>query len=202
MTIAIKSRMESTSHVEPADIAASITDRPSALAAILSALALPPVSKDNPLGQQIFDARAVGDCLTNNGPVAIMLTEMLAGMMQNRSVQGSERGPQGGNISISAKDRASVWVQGQSGDAAELPRYESHKKVWALKVAGLSEFLSDADGSHIMMRPAEKGYAPIRLDRQFIMKHNPQVGGYYVVYNDGYKSFSPATAFEEDYTRI
>ena len=30
----------------------------------------------------------------------------------------------------------------------------------------------------------------------------PRVGGYYVVYADGYKSFSPATAFEEGYTKI
>ncbi|MCK9988658.1 MAG: hypothetical protein AzoDbin1_05130 [Azoarcus sp.] len=28
------------------------------------------------------------------------------------------------------------------------------------------------------------------------------VGGYYVVYEDGYKSFSPAIAFESGYTRI
>jgi hypothetical protein len=30
----------------------------------------------------------------------------------------------------------------------------------------------------------------------------PQPGGYFVVYKDGYKSFSPAKAFEEGYTRI
>ena len=30
----------------------------------------------------------------------------------------------------------------------------------------------------------------------------PEVGGYYVVHKDGYKSFSPANAFEEGYTRI
>jgi len=33
-------------------------------------------------------------------------------------------------------------------------------------------------------------------------KHKPEVGGYYVVYADGYKSFSPAQAFEEGYTRV
>ena len=30
-------------------------------------------------------------------------------------------------------------------------------------------------------------------------KHKPHAGGYYVVYDDGYKSFSPAKAFEEGY---
>jgi hypothetical protein len=31
-------------------------------------------------------------------------------------------------------------------------------------------------------------------------KHKPQVGGYFVQYRDGYKSFSPAAAFEEGYS--
>lgn len=33
-------------------------------------------------------------------------------------------------------------------------------------------------------------------------KHKPVAGGYFVVYEDGYESFSPAKAFEEGYTRI
>ena len=35
-----------------------------------------------------------------------------------------------------------------------------------------------------------------------MLKHQPTVGGYYVVYKDGYKSFSPADAFESGYTRV
>lgn len=35
-----------------------------------------------------------------------------------------------------------------------------------------------------------------------ITKHNPQIGWYYVVYEDGYVSFSPAGAFEGGYTKI
>ena len=33
-------------------------------------------------------------------------------------------------------------------------------------------------------------------------RHKPKAGGYYVVYDDGYKSYSPAKAFEEGYVRI
>jgi hypothetical protein len=33
-------------------------------------------------------------------------------------------------------------------------------------------------------------------------KHRPQVGGYYVLYEDGYHSFSPAPAFESGYSLI
>lgn len=33
----------------------------------------------------------------------------------------------------------------------------------------------------------------------YLFDHKPQVGGYYVQYADGYESYSPATAFEQDY---
>ena len=94
----------------------------------------------------------------------------------------------------------------------ELPRYRCHKEVWALKIKAIA-YDSDAaliegretDGSAIIT-PVEEGYAPIRVDREYVRKRlpvsGPIVGGYYVVYNDGYKSFSPEDAFEEGYTRI
>lgn len=89
-----------------------------------------------------------------------------------------------------------------------MPRYKCHKEVWALKIA-IIIFDSDqaklanreTDGSAIIT-PAEEGYAPFRVDSDFVRKHKPERGGYYVVYSDGYKSFSPAKAFEDGYTRI
>ena len=53
-----------------------------------------------------------------------------------------------------------------------------------------------------MITPEDPGYAPFSIDAAYLRKHNPQAGGYYVVYADGYKSFSPAEAFEDGYTRI
>jgi len=73
----------------------------------------------------------------------------------------------------------------------ELPKYNCHKQVWALKIAKL-------DGNQIT--PAEEEFAPFSVSPSYITKHNPQVGGYYVLYKDGYCSFSPAAAFEEGYT--
>ena len=46
----------------------------------------------------------------------------------------------------------------------------------------------------------QEPFAPITVAADWFNKHAPQVGGYYVVYDDGYKSFSPAKAFEEGYT--
>lgn len=88
----------------------------------------------------------------------------------------------------------------------EMPRYKSHKEVWALKIKsivrdGEGENDRESDGSAIIT-PVEEGYAPFKVDHEYMFKHKPEVGGYYVVYKDGYKSFSPAEAFEGGYTRI
>ncbi len=91
-------------------------------------------------------------------------------------------------------------------DMKEMPRYRCHKVVRALKIGrlimdGAGEPDRDSDGG-AMIFPAELGYEPFKVDRAYIAKHDPQVGGYYVVYDDGYKSFSPAKAFEDGYTLI
>lgn len=95
-----------------------------------------------------------------------------------------------------------------SKDQAEMPRYKCHKEVRALKIGKIerdSDKASDenreTDGSAIIT-PVEAIYAPFRVDYNYVKKHNPQVGGYYVLYKDGYQSYSPAQAFEEGYTLI
>lgn len=86
--------------------------------------------------------------------------------------------------------------------AMEMPRYKSHKQVWALKIAELRKdtFGNDEWDGVLTIVPEDTRYAPIRLEPEFVDKHKPQVGGYFVVYKDGYKSFSPADAFEDGYT--
>lgn len=41
-----------------------------------------------------------------------------------------------------------------------------------------------------------------RVPEDWLAKHRPEVGGYFVTYDDGYESYSPATPFEEGYTLI
>jgi len=94
------------------------------------------------------------------------------------------------------------------GVAAEMPRYQSHKQVWALIILAF-EFDADkacetnreTDGS-ATITPAEPGYARFKVGADYVSKHDPKAGGYYVVYDDGYKSWSPAEAFESGYTRV
>lgn len=89
-----------------------------------------------------------------------------------------------------------------------MPQYQCHKKVWALKIAAIEYDHTKAqaenretDGS-AMIVPGDAGYAPFRVDFAYLNKHKPEVGGYFVQYEDGYKSFSPAKAFEDGYTKI
>ena len=106
----------------------------------------------------------------------------------------------------------------------QLPRYKCHKEVCAIKIAKIQphdraylevdpnqELDGGAtitpwvhiDGDHSFdAAVSDEGFAPFKVDREYMQKHNPQVGGYYVVYKDGYKSFSPDEAFEEGYTLI
>ncbi len=91
---------------------------------------------------------------------------------------------------------------------AEMPRYKCHKEVWALKIKAIAFDIDAAksedretDGS-AWITPDEEGYSRFKVDRAYVQKHKPEVGGYYVVYKDGYKSFSPAEAFEDGYALI
>jgi hypothetical protein len=78
-----------------------------------------------------------------------------------------------------------------------MPKYECHKNVWALKIA---EIVSNPYGG-AYFQPAEEGYGNVPLSPEYVEKHKPEVGGYYLVYEDGSTSFSPASAFESVYTR-
>ncbi len=80
----------------------------------------------------------------------------------------------------------------------ELPKYKCHKEVHALKIALVTR-RTDGIGS---LAPVSDDYAAVEVSRSYMDKHDPQPGGYYVVYEDGYVSYSPADAFEAGYTRI
>lgn len=80
----------------------------------------------------------------------------------------------------------------------ELPQYKSHKIVHALKIHNIDY---DETGQAVIT-PEEDGYGPFPVDAEYMGKHKPRIGGYYVVYEDGYKSWSPADAFEKGYTAI
>jgi len=85
-----------------------------------------------------------------------------------------------------------------SEDQSEMPKYQCHKKVWALKIA---EIEMSEDGS-AKIAPVDKGYATVTTKPKFPFKGSEDDLGYFVVYSDGYQSWSPTKAFDEGYTRI
>ncbi len=82
---------------------------------------------------------------------------------------------------------------------AQMPLYQCHKQVRAIKI---KEFqYSDFRGCNEAI-PEEEGITPVAVSNDWITRHNAVAGGYLVMYEDGYMSFSPAKAFEAGYTRI
>lgn len=91
-------------------------------------------------------------------------------------------------------------AKGVAATHVEMPRYQSHKQVHALKILAVDRA---ADGlSYWITFEEQMTYAPIKVAGDIFARYFPQPGDYYVVYEDGYKSISPAKAFEEGYTRL
>lgn len=79
------------------------------------------------------------------------------------------------------------------------PWYQCHKKVRAVKI---KEWSVNPDGS-IRIVPADEGVKPFTVAGDFGHKiHSVDDPGYFVLYEDGYASWSPTKAFEEGYTRL
>lgn len=80
----------------------------------------------------------------------------------------------------------------------ELPKYQCHKKVWALKITAI-EFNEDGSAKFnsaegMILLDVENYRSKFKGDENDL--------GYYVIYNDGYSSWSPTKAFEEGYTKL
>ena len=88
----------------------------------------------------------------------------------------------------------------ESGASIELPKYKCHKVVHAAKITDITSQDADGDLTHALIFGEISAFQSIT--DVWRKKYDPQVGGYYVVYEDGYVSFSPADAFEAGYTKI
>lgn len=95
----------------------------------------------------------------------------------------------------------------------QLPQWKCHKVVRAAKIGmihppvpGCAEF---EKGKLELITPiAREGLTDklqaleVDVTPEWLEHFKPEAGGYYVVYEDGYASFSPAKAFEEGYTLL
>ena len=79
------------------------------------------------------------------------------------------------------------------------PRYVSHKKVWALQIKSVGGKTGNIEAPGRWLEFEKPDYAPLMAPEEMFARYTPTAGDYYVVYADGYRSFSPKKAFEEGY---
>lgn len=90
----------------------------------------------------------------------------------------------------------------------KLQQYKCHKVVWAAKIEHIETPAPDfkpSENNAQAFYPALlslSGMATRNVSESWMAKHRPEVGGYFVEYEDGYSSFSPAATFESGYTAI
>lgn len=83
----------------------------------------------------------------------------------------------------------------------EMPRYvcdkefsdPEKKEVGALKIAAV---IGD------QIRFQDEGYSPIAVGGDYIEKHKPEHGGYYIAYEDGHAGYGPEEAFDRGYALV
>lgn len=84
---------------------------------------------------------------------------------------------------------------------SDLPRYKCHKEVNAFKI-GQINLKHETAGAYAILVPDRASVVGVSVSEEWLCRHKPEVGGYYVVYGDGYASYSPADAFEQGYSLI
>lgn len=81
--------------------------------------------------------------------------------------------------------------------STKLPLYQCHKQVRAARITSIDYKLCV-----IQVYVGKKVDVEIQVTADWLDKHDPVIGGYYVVYEDGYRSFSPMSVFEDGYSKL
>jgi hypothetical protein len=84
-------------------------------------------------------------------------------------------------------------------EVRDMPSWRCHKVVRALKVSRIMPM--ELGGGATLYFEESSGYAPLPVSEVYMKKHCPIAPGYFVVYEDGYQSWSPVEAFEKGYVR-
>ncbi len=84
-------------------------------------------------------------------------------------------------------------------ETAEMPKYVSHKTVHALELKSVTEVRESGGARDLVF--VDEGFSPVTKPASLFSRYVPVPGDFYVVYADGYESFSPRKAFLEGYAR-
>lgn len=88
--------------------------------------------------------------------------------------------------------------------AENMPEYECHKHVWALKITDVTV---DEEHGRALLHFDKPEFEPLGVSETWLARNVSArdkgifglVGGYYVVYRDGFASWSPGDVFEDGY---
>jgi len=79
-----------------------------------------------------------------------------------------------------------------------MKKYKCHKEVTAAKI-DLIQCMLGCETELVMQ---DDGSNKLVCNGDFVARHHPQEGGYFVEYEDGYQSYSPANTFKSGYTLV
>ena len=87
----------------------------------------------------------------------------------------------------------------RSATLPDFPAYKCHKVVRAAKITTIEPV---GQHDYRIFFQAKFGCKPVQVTATWMRLHRPKAGGYFVVYEDEYTSYSPADAFENGYSRL
>lgn len=83
-----------------------------------------------------------------------------------------------------------------------MKQYKSHKVVEAAKIIEIRRKGVQPLLDRNVLEFGAPGLEFEHVTDGWLERHAPTIGGYFVRYEDGYTSFSPADAFEKGYTEV
>lgn len=87
----------------------------------------------------------------------------------------------------------------------ELPLYQSHKQVSAIKIKSIEIRPPREEGGHeqeVWIVPADEGQEAFSVDWVYVNRFKPYAPGYYTKDKSGVERFSHPDDFEAEYDRV
>lgn len=85
-----------------------------------------------------------------------------------------------------------------------MKRWQCHKVVSAARILSITR--TREDGARLLLLATEHlepgSHDLVEVTPEWIDQRSAYAGGYYIVYDDGYTSYSPAPPFEAGYTPL
>lgn len=86
----------------------------------------------------------------------------------------------------------------------EMPLYKPHDQVRAIEIGRIEldaekEWTEKWHNGGATLHPIDPESAPVYVESDFMAEHQPAIGGYYTVSEDGYESYLFAKTFRERY---